>query len=170
MKIDNMESDLMSKGYGFCNAKNAYYHEDISFSAILNTVIFAFYLVGVTFAFVVVFFISYFILARIYSIKNKDYTVFRTLGMSKKDMASLVRLQTIIQSGFSALLVLFIVLVSYLFKHPAIRGFHRIGVLGVIIYLLFMFLYSLLFAVRFNKKLYKFSVQKTFRGGVLGND
>ena len=170
LKIDNMVSDLQNKGYGVCNAKDAYFHEDVSMAAILNTVIYAFYLIGVVFALVVVFFISYFILARIYSIKNKDYTVFRTLGMSKKDMASLVRIQTVIQSGFASILVLVIVLISYIFKHPIISGFHRVGVLGIIIYLIFMFLYSLFFAIRFNRKLYKFSVQKTFRGGVLGND
>jgi len=170
MKIDNMQKDLMNKGYGFCNAKNAYYHVDLSFAAILNTILFAFYIIGVVFAFVVIFFISYFILARVYSIKNKDYTVFRTLGMSKKDMASLVRIQTVLQSIASSILVLLIVLISYIFKHPLISGFHRIGVFGIIVYLAFMVLYSLLFAVRFNRKLYKFSVQKTFRGGVLGND
>ena len=170
VKIDNLTSKYKNLGYGICNAKEAYIHEDISFASILNTILFAFYLVGVIFAFVVVFLISYFILARIYSIKNKDYTVFRTLGMSKKDMASLVRIETVVSSMFTSILVLIIVLISYMFRHPLISGFHRIGVIGIIVYLLFMFGYSLLFAIRFNRKLYKFSVQKTFRGGVLGND
>jgi len=169
-KIDNMKNDLLKKGYGVCYAKTAYYNVTISIARILNTVLFAFYLVGVTFALVVIFLISYVILARIYSIKNKDYTVFRTLGMSKKDMASLVRIQTVIQSISATLVVLIVVLISYIVGHPIIRGFHRIGIFGFIFYLAFMFLYSLLFAVRFNRKLYKFSVQKTFRGGVLGND
>ena len=170
VKVDNLISKAKNLGYGVCNAKEAYIHEDISFAAILNTILFAFYLVGVIFAFVVVFLISYFILARIYSIKNKDYTVFRTLGMSKKDMASLVRIETVVSSMFTSILVLIIVLISYMFRRPLISGFHRIGVIGIIVYLLFMFGYSLLFAIRFNRKLYKFSVQKTFRGGVLGND
>ena len=85
-------------------------------------------------------------------------------------MASLVRIQTVIQSACATLLILIVILISYIFGHPIIKGFHRIGIFGFIFYLVFMFLYSLLFAVRFNKKLYKFSVQKTFRGGVLGND
>lgn len=170
VKIDNITSKYTNLGYSVCNAKEAYVHQDVSIAAILNTILFAFYFVGVVFAFVVVFLISYFILARIYSIKNKDYTVFRTLGMSKKDMASLVRIETVILSMFSCVLVLLTILITYLIKHPLISGFHRIGIIGIIIYVLFIFLYSLLFAIRFNKKLYKFSVQKTFRGGVLGND
>ena len=169
-KIDSMKKDLLSKGYGVCYAKTAYYNVTFSIYGILNTVLYAFYIVGVTFALIVVFFISYFILARIYSIKNKDYTVFRTLGMSKKDMASLVRIQTVILSLSTAILVLIIVGVSYIFNYPIIGGFHRIGVIGIIVYLIFMFIYSLFFAVRFNRKLYKFSVSKTFRGGALGND
>ena len=170
LKIDNMLKDIKDKGYGICSAKDAYINEDISFAGILNTILYAFFIVGVIFAFVVVFLISYFILARIYSIKNKDYTVFRTLGMSKKDMASLVRIQTVMLSLSSAVLVIILVGISYIFKHPLISGFHRIGVIGIIVYLLFMFIYSLFFAIRFNRKLYKFSVSKTFRGGVLGND
>ena len=168
VKIDNLINKISNLGYSICNAKEAYVIEDLSFSSILNTILYAFYIVGVIFAFVIVFFISYFILARIYAIKNKDYTVFRTLGMSKKDMASLVRIQTVILSLSTAILVLIAVGISYIFNYPIIGGFHRIGILGIIVYLIFM--YSLFFAIRFNRKLYKFSVSKTFRGGVLGND
>ncbi len=170
LALDNLISDIKNKGYGITNAKEAYIKEDISFASILNTILYAFFIVGVIFAFVVIFLISYFILARIYAIKNKDYTVFRTLGMSKKDMASLVRIQTVILSLSSALLVVLVVGISYIFNHPIISGFHRIGIIGIIVYFLFMFIYSLFFAIRFNRKLYKFSVSKTFRGGVLGND
>ena len=170
LKIDNMFNDIKNKGYGICNAKEAYIAEDISVSSILNTILYAFFIVGVIFAFVVIFFISYFILARIYSIKNKDYTVFRTLGMSKKDMASLVRIQTVLVSLATAILVLIIVGITYILNHPIISGFHRIGIIGIIVYILFIAIYSLFFAIRFNRKLYKFSVSKTFRGGVLGND
>lgn len=170
LKIDNMISDLRNKGYGMCNAKDAYIVEDISISSILNTILYAFYIIGVLFAFIVVFLISYFVLARIHSVKNKDYTVLRTLGMDKKDMASLVRIQTVMQSMFASLIVLVIVAISYMIKHPLIKGFHRIGFLGILFYLVFMFIYSLFFAQKFNKKLYKFSVSKTFRGGMLGND
>lgn len=170
VKIDNMIKDIKDMGYGICNAKEAYINEDISFASILNTILYAFFLVGVIFAFVVIFLISYFILARIYSVKNKDYTVFRTLGMSKKNMASLVRIQTVLLSLSTSILVIIISIITQAFRHPLIRGFHRIGILGIIVYLLFMFIYSLFFAVRFNRKLYKFSVSKTFRGGALGND
>lgn len=170
IKVDNMIKDIKDMGYGICNAKEAYINEDISFASILNTILYAFFLVGVIFAFVVIFLISYFILARIYSVKNKDYTVFRTLGMSKKNMASLVRIQTVLLSLSTSILVIIISIITQAFRHPLIRGFHRIGILGIIVYLLFMFIYSLFFAVRFNRKLYKFSVSKTFRGGALGND
>ena len=170
IKIDNMTSDIKGMGYGICNAKEAYIKEEISVATILNTILFAFYICGVIFAVVVVFLISYMVLARIYSVKNKDYTVFRTLGMSKKDMASLVKIETVMQSLTACFLVLLVVLISYIFRHPIIKGFHRIGVIGIIIYIVFMFLYSLFFAIKFNKKLFKFSVSKTFRGGMLGND
>lgn len=170
VKIDNIQQNLGSKGYGVCNAKDAYLTEDISIAGIFNTILYAFYIIGVIFAFIVVFLISYFVLARIYSVKNKDYTVFRTLGMDKKDMASIVRIQTVIQSMIASVVVILVALITYLFGKPLIKGFNRIGVLGIIIYLIFMFIYSLFFAQRFNKKLYKFSVSKTFRGGMLGND
>ena len=169
-KIDNVYQTLGNKGYGVCNAKEAYLNEDISIASIFNTILYAFYIIGVLFAFIVVFLISYFVLARIYSVKNKDYTVFRTLGMDKKDMASIVRIQTVIQSMIAAIFVIIVALVTYLIGKPVIKGFNRIGVLGVIVYLIFMFVYSLFFAQKFNKKLYKFSVSKTFRGGMLGND
>ena len=169
-KIDNVYQTLGNKGYGVCNAKEAYLNEDISIASIFNTILYAFYIIGVLFAFIVVFLISYFVLARIYSVKNKDYTVFRTLGMDKKDMASIVRIQTVIQSMIAAIFVIIVALVTYLIGKPVIKGFNRIGVLGVIVYLIFMFVYSLFFAQKFNKKLYKFIVSKTFRGGMLGND
>ena len=169
-KIDNVYQTLGNKGYGVCNAKEAYLNEDISIASIFNTILYAFYIIGVLFAFIVVFLISYFVLARIYSVKNKDYTVFRTLGMDKKDMASIVRIQTVIQSMIAAIFVIIVALITYLIGKPVIKGFNRIGVLGVIVYLIFMFIYSLFFAQKFNKKLYKFSVSKTFRGGMLGND
>ena len=169
-KIDNVYQTLGNKGYGVCNAKEAYLNEDISIASIFNTILYAFYIIGVLFAFIVVFLISYFVLARIYSVKNKDYTVFRTLGMDKKDMASIVRIQTVIQSMIASIFVIIVALITYLIGKPVIKGFNRIGVLGVIVYLIFMFIYSLFFAQKFNKKLYKFSVSKTFRGGMLGND
>nr|MCR5462128.1 hypothetical protein [bacterium] len=169
-KIDSIYQTLGNKGYGVCNAKEAYLNEDISIASIFNTILYAFYIIGVLFAFIVVFLISYFVLARIYSVKNKDYTVFRTLGMDKKDMASIVRIQTVIQSMIAAIFVIIVALITYLIGKPVIKGFNRIGVLGVIVYLIFMFIYSLFFAQKFNKKLYKFSVSKTFRGGMLGND
>lgn len=170
VKIDNMMNNLQNKGYGVCNSKDAYIVEDISVASIFNTILYAFYIIGVVFAFVVVFLISYFVLARIYTVKNKDYTVLRTLGMDKKDMASLVRIQTIIQSMAASILVLLVNYIALIFGKAVIKGFNRIGIIGVIVYLIFMFIYSLFFALRFNKRLYKFSVSKTFRGGMLGND
>ena len=165
-----MMSDLQNKGYGICNSKDAYIVEDISVASIFNTILYAFYIIGVVFAFVVVFLISYFVLARIYTVKNKDYTVLRTLGMDKKDMASIVRIQTVIQSMAASIIVLLVNYIALAFGKAVIKGFNRIGILGVLVYLVFMFIYSLFFALRFNKRLYKFSVSKTFRGGMLGND
>lgn len=120
------------------------------------------YMIAVGAVMVFVFFISYVLLSRINSTKKSDYEILRTLGVTKREMASIVRLEvlaiTLVTSIISGILV------NILF---AVRAFgYTFGAVALstnIYFVLVMVLFSLATSRRFNKRLYKFSVIKSIK-------
>ncbi|MDE6656057.1 MAG: ABC transporter ATP-binding protein/permease, partial [Anaeroplasmataceae bacterium] len=138
-------------------------------ASMLNLILLYSFLALTIMALVCLFFISYVILARVYASKNKDYGVLRTLGMVKKQLGRIVILEVIgiglIASIFS--LILFIILYH---TTPAFSMGKYMGFGILCLYFVLMLLFSYFIARRFNRRLYKFSVNTTVKGEVARND
>lgn len=115
------------------------------------------------------FFVSYVILARVYASKNKDYGVLRTLGMVKKQLGNIVIFEVIAIGIASAIfsLILFVIL----YHTTSIFSMGKYMNFGILLfYFILMLLFSYFLARRFNRRLYKFSVNTTVKGEVARND
>ena len=114
---------------------------------------------------IIIFFISYIILAKIYTSRKKDYVILRTLGISKFDMKGIV-----INEIMSLTLIITIIsyLIIYIISRFTTIGimviFNNISIFGSILYFIIMILFGYLIARRFNRKLFKFSVNSTLKG------
>ena len=114
---------------------------------------------------IIIFFISYIILAKIYTSRKKDYVILRTLGISKFDMKGIV-----INEIMSLTLIITIIsyLIIFIISRFTDKGimiiFNNISIFGSILYFIIMILFGYLIARRFNRKLFKFSVNSTLKG------
>ena len=114
---------------------------------------------------IIIFFISYIILAKIYTSRKKDYVILRTLGISKFDMKGIV-----INEIMSLTLIITIIsyLIIFIISRFTNKGimiiFNNISIFGSILYFIVMILFGYLIARRFNRKLFKFSVNTTLKG------
>lgn len=120
-------------------------------------------------AMICLYFISYVILSRVYASKNKDYGVLRTLGMVQKQLGRIVILEVITIGIISSILSLVIFILLY----NTTRFFQMGDYMGVSILLFYfglMLIFSYFIARRFNRRLYKFSVNTTLKGEVARND
>lgn len=114
---------------------------------------------------IIIFFISYIILAKIYTSRKKDYVILRTLGISKFDMKGIV-----INEIMSLTLIITIIsyLIIFIISRFTNKGimiiFNNISIFGSILYFIIMVLFGYLIARRFNRKLFKFSVNSTLKG------
>ena len=114
---------------------------------------------------IIIFFISYIILAKIYTSRKKDYVILRTLGISKFDMKGIV-----INEIMSLTLIITIIsyLIIFIISRFTNKGimiiFNNISIFGSMLYFIIMILFGYLIARRFNRKLFKFSVNSTLKG------
>ena len=123
--------------------------------------------------------ITYFILARVYDSKKKDYQILRTLGVTKKDMRHIVNLEVFVV-GMVATVLAFVVFLIIVNALPAIaiasgskelvgllalRDLAKISLMSVTVYLLLMAAFIYFLARLFNNRLFKFSVSKSLKGG-----
>lgn len=114
-------------------------------------------------ALIIMFFISFGIIQRIYLTKTKDYSIFRTLGLVSKDLKKVllieVSLITLVSLIFGAILTNLIIIIS---KTDLYKYF---SLLLIIIYIIVMILFGLLTANRLNNKIFKRSVYQSLREG-----
>lgn len=136
-----------------------------------NQLLFITYVVISVIIIMVLAFVSYTILSRIYISKNKDYTVFRTLGVIKDKMDFVVSIE-IMTISLVASIVSFILLyvLYYLFNVNYLNIVVYNNLTITVIYYITMFLFTLFITKRFNKRLFKYSVQTSFKGEVVRND
>ena len=130
-----------------------------------------FAIIMASFTLIVVYFISYIILAKIYQSKRKDYTIIRTLGITKKDMRFIVLCEVLITT---IVLSIFVFVLVYILGKTINKSvfiiFKHILPLTAIMYFIVMMLFGILIARRFNRKLFKFSVNKTLKAEEVKND
>ena len=110
------------------------------------------------------FFIAYVVLSRVYASKGKDYGIFRTLGMIKKQLGKVVIFENLLIASFAAILAL----ISFLIINNYVPILYLIEYLtfGIsLLYFAIVVIFAYLIALRFNKKLFKFSVNSTLKEG-----
>lgn len=130
-----------------------------------------FAIIMASFTLIVVYFISYIILAKIYQSKRKDYTIIRTLGITKKDMRFIVLCEVLITTVVLSIFVFVLVFIlGKTINKSVFIIFKHILPLTAIMYFIVMTLFGILIARRFNRKLFKFSVNKTLKAEEVKND
>ncbi|MDE5715935.1 MAG: hypothetical protein K2I42_07400, partial [Anaeroplasmataceae bacterium] len=116
-------------------------------------------------------FICYAVLSRIYISKNKEYTVFRSLGIMNKQMNKIVLLEMVFIALVASILAFIAMYVIYFTTHWAFLNIVTYNTFGItLLYYITIFLFSILIARRFNRRLFKLSVQTSLKGDVARND
>ena len=111
----------------------------------------------------ILFFITYFVLAKIYTSRKKDYEILRTLGVTKNDMKHIVNAEILFIGLFSIILA-FIIAIILIFSIPMLEELRIIKPLTIFIYFVLLALFTYAIARRFNYKLFKFSVATSLKG------
>ena len=114
-------------------------------------------------ALVIMFFISFAIIQRIYLTKTKDYSIFRTLGLVSKDLKKVLNIEVVTITLVSTILgAVFTYLIIFgtqtdLYKYTS-------GLL-IIFYAIAMLIFGLLTSNRLNSKIFKHSVYQAIKEG-----
>ena len=114
-------------------------------------------------ALVVMFYISFAILQRVYLTKTKDYSIFRTLGLVGKDLKKVLYIEVMAIALVSIILgaILTVVIIA-LAKMSVMKYF---SVLLVVLYVIAMAVFGFATAVRLNSRIFKNSVYQSLREG-----
>lgn len=114
-------------------------------------------------ALIIMFYISFAIIQRIYLTKTKDYSIFRTLGLISKDIKKILNIEvfftTLLSTLIGAILTNIIIIISKtdLYKYMSLYL--------IIFYLIAMSLFALLTSNRLNSKIFKYSVYQSIKEG-----
>ena len=120
---------------------------------------------------IILFFISYIILSKIYSSKKKDYTIIRTLGLTKKDMKSIVKDEVFINTTVVSIFVyLLVFILGKTVNNMVFEIFKNITLFTTFMYFLVMILFAYSISKRFNTRLFKYSVNQTLKDEEVKND
>lgn len=114
---------------------------------------------------IIIYFISYLVMIHIYKTKAYDFNIFRTLGVTKRDMRYITIFELLIQTVIISIFTYFLTLIlgAFATEDSPLIIYSSINFVTSLIYFLVIFLFGYLIARRFNKKLFKFSVAKTFK-------
>ena len=167
VSIYNANSSVLNKaknlGYFAINTKE--YDATSDLNHFLNNLQAYGMMILFSIAIIIIYFISYLVMIHIYKTKAYDFNIFRTLGVTKRDMRYItifeLLIQTVIISIFTYLLTL--ILGAFAKENSPLIIYSSINFGTSLIYFLIIFLFGYLIARRFNKKLFKFSVAKTFK-------
>ena len=153
--------------------KNDADYSQLSVDDITNKLFNTGYIIVVIFVILVIYFISYFILSMIFRTKNKDYTMLRSLGMDKKSMASSVRFETVILGACSMFVLLIVILISKVIDVVDINIINLFNIFKFNNYMILigiMFVFSIVLGNRFNRKLFKTTVNESLKKEELNDD
>lgn len=128
----------------------------IEFLAFIFIAEFSVYLIGI-------FFIVYVILGRVYRSRVKDYSILRTLGITKKDMAKIVNVEMLL-IGYGITIFTYLVFNGLVYSVDALTFLRTIGFSAFIMYFLVMFIFVSAMSKRFNKRIFRFTVRESVRG------
>lgn len=111
----------------------------------------------------ILFFITYFVLAKIYTSRKKDYEILRTLGVTKNDMRHIVNAE-ILFIGLFSIIIAFIIALILILSIPMLKELRVIKPLTIFIYFVLLTIFTYAIARRFNYKLFKYSVATSLKG------
>ena len=149
--------------YGYTVIRPSIYHSRVD----QNSVLFIIYVAASTLIVFALAFISNAILQRVYNTKIKQYTVFRSLGVVKKEMNFIVLLEFLLIASTAVVLAFgFIYALYFIFRFEFLNVIIFNNIIVTLIYFAVMFLFILYIVSRFNKRLYQYSVQSTFKAEV----
>ena len=112
---------------------------------------------------ILLYFVTYFILAKVYIGKQKDYEILRTLGVSKKDMIKIITYEVVI-IGFTSVLFALGVFVLLTNIIGSLKAYKEVDAVTIVIYSIALIIFIFSTASRFNKKLFKYSVSNSLKG------
>lgn len=139
-------------------------HTEEDFGARLLLEITAFVIIAELSAYLIgIFFIVYVILSRVYRSRVRDYSIIRTLGVTKKDMAKVVNVEMLL-IGFGITIFTYLLFNGLIYAVDALTFLRQIGFAAFTCYFLAMFIFTKSMAKRFNKRLFKFTVRESVRG------
>ena len=157
------ENELNNINYSYVRVKT--YDTTNSMQRFINNIMSYLMMLLSSLTIIIIFFISYIILAKIYTSRKKDYVILRTLGISKFDMKGIVINEIMSLTLIITILSYLIIFIISRFTNKGIMIiFNNISIFGSILYFIIMILFGYLIARRFNRKLFKFSVNSTLKG------
>ncbi len=165
---DQMAKDLINKlkDDGIYAYDIEKINNDLSLDAITGFITFFFSLVGFIFSSFALYYISYLILSFVVGSKKKDFIILRTLGIDKSSMKNIVLLENLIIMMSSYFIFLFTNFIVYTFANIKIIGFVvDFDFWPIISLLLVMVLLTILQTRRFNKKLFKLTINSSLKKG-----
>ncbi len=114
---------------------------------------------------IILYFISYIILRKIYESKNESYTIFRTLGVTVFDMKKISLIEVLLLSITSTtLLYIIMTILGKIFKYKEyLKLFNHITFGTTVLYFILTILMAILIAIKFNKKLFSKSVKESLK-------
>lgn len=162
-----MEKLAKAYGYEVENVKTFSTYKGVELDKILSYFLIALSSIVI----VILYFISYIVLSRIYQSKKKDYTVLRTLGITRKDMGSIITYEMVSLAGLSAIIIYIVmVILGFSINNSFLNIFKNVTFITTILYFAVMLIFGYFVSRRFNKRLFKYSVKKTLSSGVMEND
>ena len=114
-------------------------------------------------AMLILVFITYIVLQKVYQSRSKDYAIMRSLGVMRPQMANVLRLEISSLGMASAVLSIITFFIINTIMGSIGKGYAVFPAWVFILYFVLMFLFYLALANRFNKKLFKFSIAKAIK-------
>ena len=167
VSIYNANSSVLNKtknlGYFAINTKE--YDATSDLNHFLNNLQAYGMMILFSIAIIIIYFISYLVMIHIYKTKAYDFNIFRTLGVTKRDMRYITIFELLIQTIVIEIVVYVIAILIGAFSYAGnpLVIYKSVSLVASILYFVVMTIFGYLIARRFNKKLFKFSVAKTFK-------
>lgn len=117
----------------------------------------------VVLALVIMFFISFAIIQRIYLTKTKDYSIFRTLGLVSKDLKKVLNIEVVTITLLST--ILGAVFTNLIIGITELKLYKYYSGLLIVFYVIAMLIFGLLTSNRLNSKIFKHSVYQAIKEG-----
>ncbi len=159
-RAKEVSKDVTKLGYTSFNVKN--YYTKIDFTSNLYLYL---SLAGVFGLIIIVYLITYVILRICYKSKDRDYNIFRTLGITKKDMQKIIFIELeSLTLGVALISFILVKIITSTLNNQYFLMFKNLGFTIFLVYFVLIILLSYLIIKRFNKNLFKNSVSHNFKG------